>query len=120
MQLGFRIFAGLCALALLAAAEPTSVSRLVTMARHADIVVLGEIHDNPDHHRNQAEIVAALQPAALVFEMIPQAREDEVNTLRSEGASPDAIAKALDWTASGWPDFSFYAPILEAAPKARI
>lgn len=120
MQLEFRIFVILCTFGLQAAAEQTSVARFVTSARHADIVVLGEIHDNPEHHSNQAAIVAALQPAALVFEMIPQASEDEVNTLRAQGATADDIARALDWPATGWPDFSFYAQILEAAPKARV
>jgi uncharacterized iron-regulated protein len=101
-------------------AEPLNVDAFVAKARDADIVVLGEIHDNPDHHRNQAAIVAALQPAALVFEMIPQAAEDEVNALRASGASRAELAAALDWDATGWPDFGYYAEILEAAPEARI
>ena len=32
----------------------------------SDIVVLGEVHDNPAHHANQARAVAAIKPAALV------------------------------------------------------
>lgn len=95
-------------------------AEIAEAARSAEIVVLGEIHDNPDHHRTQAEIVAALQPAALVFEMIPQQFEDEVNRLRAAGASREQIAEALDWDDSGWPDFDMYAPIMEAAPEARI
>ena len=101
-------------------AQPTGVSDFIGTARDFDFVVLGEIHDNPEHHRNHAEIVEALQPAALVFEMIPQDREDDVNRLRSEGAGRDDIAAALDWEASGWPDFAMYAPILEAAPDALV
>jgi uncharacterized iron-regulated protein len=99
------------------AAQPADV---LAAARSAEIVVLGEIHDNPEHHRTQAGIVAALQPTALVFEMIPQEFEDEVNRLRAEGASREAIAEALDWDNSGWPEFDMYAPIMEAAPEARI
>jgi uncharacterized iron-regulated protein len=117
---GFRVLAMLAGLLLPASAEPTSVAGFVSAARDADIVILGEVHDNPAHHRNQAEIVAALQPAALVLEMIPQAAEDEVNALRTAGAGRDEIAAALDWDASGWPDFANYAPILEAAPKAQV
>jgi uncharacterized iron-regulated protein len=101
-------------------AEPSAVAEVIAAARDADIVVIGEVHDTPEHHRVQAEIVTALQPGALVFEMIPQASEDAVNRLRAETASPDQIAAALDWEASGWPDFGFYAAILEAAPDARI
>ena len=84
-------------------------------------MVLGEIHDNPEHHRNQAEIVAALQPAALVFEMIPQADEDAVNALRAEGAGRGRRSpRRSTGPTSGWPDFAIYAAILEAAPAARV
>ncbi len=100
--------------------ELVDVDQFVEMARDRDIVILGEIHDNPTHHEVQAAIVSALQPGALVFEMIPQAREAEVNGLRAEGASRDDLTEALDWEASGWPDFALYAQILEAAPEARV
>lgn len=89
-------------------------------ARAADIVILGEVHDNPRHHEIQARVVGALQPAALVFEMIPQTHEAEVNRLREEGATRAELASTLDWENSGWPDFAFYARILEAAPEARV
>ena len=92
----------------------------IETARDADIVVLGEVHDNPEHHQVQAEVVAALAPAALVFEMIPQEREAEVNELRAAGAGRAALAEALDWAESGWPDFAFYAEIMEAAPEAQV
>jgi uncharacterized iron-regulated protein len=103
-----------------AVAATDSVEEFVALAQGASIVILGEVHDNPFHHENQAAIVEALQPAALVFEMIPQERESIVNELRAEGASREEIAEALDWDESGWPDFDYYAPILEAAPEARI
>lgn len=89
-------------------------------AADSSIVILGEVHDNPIHHENQARIVAALQPEALVFEMIPQEREDVVNELRAEDATPEEIAEALDWDESGWPPFRHYAAILAAAPEARV
>jgi uncharacterized iron-regulated protein len=103
-----------------ALAEETSIDAFVATARGADVVVIGEVHDNPGHHENQAEIVRKLKPDALVFEMIQQADEGKVNELRAEGATGQTIAEAIDWAGSGWPDFDFYAPILEAAPEARI
>ena len=54
--------------ALPAAAAEVGPEALDSLA--GEIVVLGEIHDNPDHHLNQARAVAALDPAALVFEML--------------------------------------------------
>lgn len=119
--LGLVALAGMVASTVGLAAEPASgVSEVVAAGRSADIVILGEVHDNPTHHATQAAVVAALQPAALVFEMIPQALEDEVNALREQGAGRDQLAAALQWSDSGWPDFAFYAAILEAAPQARV
>jgi uncharacterized iron-regulated protein len=89
-------------------------------ARDADVVLLGEIHDNPDHHRVQAEMVAALKPAALVFEMVPEGLAAAANDARSAGADRASLARALDWRARGWPDFALYAPIFEAAPGAVV
>lgn len=87
-------------------------------AARADVVFLGEIHDNPAHHSVQAEWVAALTPAALVFEMIEPARARVLSPDMMQDA--DALEAALDWAASGWPDFDMYAPIFAAAPTARV
>lgn len=82
----------------------------------ADVVFLGELHDNPAHHLRQADVVAEVEPAALVFEMLTQAQADLV--------APDLVADeaaleaALGWNDSGWPDFSIYYPIFAAAPEA--
>lgn len=81
-----------------------------------DIVVLGEVHDNPAHHLRQAEIVAALDPAAVVWEMIgPEAaaRVAEVGV-----ADAAALGAALGWAAAGWPDFAMYHPVFVAAGDA--
>ena len=36
----------------------------------ADVVFLGEVHDNPHHHANQKQALETLLPKAVVFEMI--------------------------------------------------
>ncbi|MEO1000360.1 MAG: ChaN family lipoprotein [Pseudomonadota bacterium] len=108
------------ALALLVGAAPAAADVLSPEARGAEVVILGEVHDNPEHHRLQAAAVAEIAPTALVFEMIAKGMGAEVDALRAAGAGRDEIAEALDWAASGWPDFALYAPILEAAPGARI
>lgn len=110
--------------AALVAASPVcareGVAGALNAVSGASHIAIGERHDNPDHHRIQAELVAALQPRGLAFEMIPANREATVNRMRREGASLDAIGEALDWAKSGWPDWSLYAPILAAAPDAYI
>lgn len=84
----------------------------------ADVVLLGEVHDNPHHHATQSRVIARLQPKALVFEMLsPEAAEalDPVDR-----GDPAAMAAALDWDRSGWPDFALYHPLFLAAPEAAV
>lgn len=81
-----------------------------------DVVFLGELHDNPAHHLRQAEIVTELAPRALVFEMLTQAQADVVTPELVKDAA--ALEAALNWNASGWPEFSMYYPIFAAAPEA--
>lgn len=83
-----------------------------------DVVILGEVHDNPVHHENQARAVAALQPAAIVLEMLTPAQAARITPeLRGDA---EALARALGWAEAGWPDFAMYHPILTAAPGAAI
>jgi len=107
--------------ALCLSALPFSVAadeELISAFRDADIVFLGEVHDNPDHHVTQARIVAALQPDALVFEMIEAGQALAITpAVRSDPAELEAL---LEWEESGWPDFAMYFPILAAVPDAAI
>lgn len=84
----------------------------------SQIVILGEVHDNPAHHTVQAEWTAQLAPSAIVFEMLtPDQAALATPDLRSDA---QALEQALGWAASGWPDFAMYHPIFAAAPDAAI
>jgi uncharacterized iron-regulated protein len=79
-----------------------------------DVVVLGEVHDNPAHHAEQARIVAEIGPRAMVWEMMtPEGAARLAGVDLSEAA---AVAEALDWAARGWPDFGMYHAVMLAAP----
>jgi len=87
----------------------------------ADLVLLGEVHDNPEHHRLQASLVRAAARGggrpAVAFEMI------DVNlqpALESAGGEPEAVAAAVDWDRSGWPSFALYRPIFEVAQAEEL
>ena len=80
----------------------------------AEIVLLGEIHDNPIHHERQAAAVAALAPKAVVWEMLTPDAQVHPALI----GDPGALGAALGWEESGWPDFAMYAPIFAAAPEA--
>jgi len=91
---------------------------LLERMRAAQVVILGEVHDNPAHHATQAEAVAALKPAALVFEMLTPAQAAGVRA--NNRGDAETLAEALDWAGTGWPDFMMYHPIFTAAPNARV
>ena len=84
----------------------------------ADVVVLGEVHDNPAHHLWQAEVLQALEPSAVVFEMLTPEQAGRITPdLRSD---PDALADVIGWAESGWPDFALYRPVFDALGAAAI
>ncbi len=84
----------------------------------AQIIVLGESHDNPAHHSFQAEIAARLAPTAVVYEMLTANQAAlAVPSLIDDAGSLEEI---LGWNASGWPDFAMYYPIFKASRTARV
>lgn len=97
------------------AAEEIEPARLTDLPR-ADIVILGEVHDNAVHHANQARAIAALRPVALVWEMLTEAQAHAMPDDRSDAA---VVAQVLGWEGTGWPDFALYHPLILAAPQAR-
>lgn len=83
-----------------------------------DVTFLGELHDNTWHHENQTAAVAALNPSAVVFEMLTADKAAAITPALL--ADPQALETALDWAHSGWPDFAMYYPIFQAASDARF
>ncbi|MBI6628673.1 ChaN family lipoprotein [Pontibaca salina] len=113
----FVIAAALFALAA-APLRAASLDQVVSAAARADVVILGEVHDNPAHHTYQAQLVEMLQPSAVVWEMLTGVEAQMVDLALIPEC--DKLADQLGWAQSGWPDFAMYHPIFLAAPKARI
>lgn len=84
----------------------------------AEVIVLGEVHDNPEHHALQARIVRALQPGAIVFEMLEPRHAAAAGDIPRDEIG--ALEQAFEWDERGWPDFEMYHPIIAAAPNAEI
>lgn len=96
--------------------DEAGLKRELARARY---VLLGEKHDNADHHRLQAQLVDALASSGrrpvLAFEMLDVKQQAAVDqALARAPRDPDALALAVDWAHSGWPDWSLYRPIFAA------
>ena len=100
--------------------EDTLVARLAT----SRFVLLGERHDNPDHHMLQAKLVRAILESgrrpAVGFEML--ATDDAPAIARYLARSKDAggLGDAVNWSRSGWPEWRLYQPIAQAALDASV
>jgi len=98
---------------------------LVSRLARADFLLLGERHDNPDHHLLQAEVLRGLiaigRRPAVGFEMfgLDDARAI-ANHLAFAPNDAAGLGRAVNWTKSGWPNWAMYQPIAEAALQARL
>jgi uncharacterized iron-regulated protein len=112
-----------CLLTGVALAAPVGASEIGDVAAFdpsgAEVVVLGEVHDNPAHHAAQAEIVGRIDPAAVVFEMLTPAQAETAETVGVD-AGEAKLAEALGWSETGWPEFGMYYPVLRASAQARL
>lgn len=103
------------------------IDRHSLMARlaRAEFVLLGEKHDNPDHHRLQAEVLRGLITAgrrpAVGFEMFSLDDAGAIAKHLARAPSDAAgLGPAVNWQTSGWPDWAMYQPIAAAALAAKL
>lgn len=84
----------------------------------SDHVLVGERHDNPDHHALQLWLLQALaqqrDQGSVLLEMLnpdQQQKVSQVQGLISQGKRPVDLPAALGWQ-QGW-DWALYAPLVE-------
>jgi uncharacterized iron-regulated protein len=102
--------------------DPTTLTQRLASGR---FVLLGEKHDNPDHHRLQAWVLQAMIEAgrrpAVGFEMF--SLDDAPALARHLAHHPkDAagLGEAVNWSRRGWPAWALYQPIAEVALQAGL
>lgn len=107
--------------------DPAAPWPTATIAR-AELLLLGEVHDNAAHHRLRSQLILALAAdkgglqtarTGLVFEHI---RTDQHLALvafraadRQRPKGPADLMDALSWAASGWPAAAMFEPLFAAA-----
>lgn len=110
--------------------QPSSATMLEQRAlfsalARAEFVLLGEQHDNPDHHRLQATAIAALvsagQRPSIALEMFEPDDDALVERYRADPhATASGLGSLLGWEKRGWPAWSAYLPIAEIAFDAGL
>ncbi|MGF6395730.1 ChaN family lipoprotein [Pseudomonas plecoglossicida] len=106
----------------LASGQPISPEQLVERLSGAPRVLVGEKHDNPDHHALQLWLMRALQArrvqGSLLLEMLQPEQQTRLEAVQGQSSLPDDLPKALAWQ-DGW-DWQLYGPIVREALQTRI
>lgn len=107
-----------------------SRDELLEALRKSPLVLLGEVHDNADHHRLRAGLIGTLASQrrasetgpAIVFEHIRADQQPEVDGYLSAGSehSAQGLLQVLAWEQSGWPAGSLFAPLFDEALRFRL
>jgi uncharacterized iron-regulated protein len=108
-----------------AAAEFIDRQTLISRLAGADFILLGEQHENSDHHRLQAGVLRSLLAAgrmpAVAFEMFTVDDAPAIeHHLRKAPGDAAGLGDAVNWNRRGWPDWRVYQPIAEAALSAQL
>ena len=105
----------------LASGQLINPQQLVQRLAVAPRVLVGEKHDNPDHHALQLWLLRALQAqraqGSLLLEMLQPEQQPLLDKLAGQPVPAD-LPKALDWQ-DGW-DWQMYGPIVAEALQQRI
>ena len=76
-----------------------------------DVVIIGEFHDNPRHHRNQQDAVTGIAPRAVVYEMLTPEEARQLADIPRDQAAMEAATAGFHWA-----NIADYAGVLSASP----
>lgn len=97
--------------------EVLTAEQLLKRLGKPDRVIIGEQHDNADHHATQLWLLQSLgerrAQGSLLLEMLTPDQQPQVDALRRSASPPADLPGALAWQ-DGW-DWKLYGPIVRFA-----
>jgi uncharacterized iron-regulated protein len=95
-----------------------AAEELVERAAHARHVLLGETHDNAEHHRQQLRLLQALaargETRVLAMEQFDSDEQAAIDAARGAASDAEALADAAHFDRKGW-IWPRYQPLVEFA-----
>ena len=95
-----------------------AADEMLLRAAAARYVFLGEVHDNPEHHRLHRVALEALAahgpPRLLAMEQFDDEHQAALDSARARGAGAEALADAGRFDRRGW-GWEMYRPLVEFA-----
>jgi uncharacterized iron-regulated protein len=100
-----------------------TASELLHKLATTDFVLLGEVHDNPEHHAHQAAVLGSLVQAgrkpALAMEQFDRENQSAIDAALAAGADAEAIAVAGRMDRKSW-QWAGYEPLVRIAVSAKL
>ena len=87
-------------------------------------LILGEKHDNPDHHDLQLKVLSTLIQQAslssLTLEMLDSTSNEALESLsQQEISDAEQLRDFIGWDSDGW-DWNFYGPLVELVHRHSL
>lgn len=106
------------------AGRPQEAEAVLAQAARAPTVLLGERHDDPDHHRWQLQVLSGLlartSALAVGLEMLPRRVQPVLDRWTAGELSEEAFLRAVEWDRVWGFDPGFYMPVLQVARLNRL
>jgi uncharacterized iron-regulated protein len=105
-------------------AQPVAAAELLTRLARQSVVLLGEAHDNAEHHRWQLQTITALHALrpnmVLAFEMFPRRVQPALERWVAGELTETEFLAAAEWPRVWNVDAQLYLPIFHFARMNRV
>jgi uncharacterized iron-regulated protein len=98
-------------------AEAIRFDELITALSGCDVIFVGEIHDNPEHHLIEVQILQALADRvgdhlAVGMEFFQVGQQEALDRYLHGAISEDGFLEAVNWNETWGFDYLFYRPLM--------
>ena len=103
--------------------EPLSFDQFIDQLETRDLVFIGEVHDNPEHHLIQVQILQALMarhgPLTVAMEFFQKPQQAIIDRYVTGKSTEAEFLKEVNWHRQWSFDYSFYRPLMLAVKENK-
>ena len=108
----------------LSGGKSISFEELIERIASKDLIFVGEVHDNPEHHLVQVQILQALVasagPVGVAMEFFQEGHQPSLDRYLGGEINEEAFLKEVAWDKSWGYNFHFYRPLLLLAKEKAM
>jgi uncharacterized iron-regulated protein len=104
--------------------EVISFDQLIERIASKDLVFVGEVHDNPEHHLIQVQILQSLMgccgPVTIAMEFLRKPDQEFIDLYLKGELTEEQFLEKIDWRGGGWGfAYHLYRPIFLLAKQNK-